>query len=134
MALLRMLDPHVPVGYEIFLPNVDFNLVDAQRAVPDLVVIASEYVGDQRLEGPALLVVEVISPRTKKRDFGFKKDAYAASGVQHYWVVDAKADRVVAHRLAGDQTYEVVLDQTGGVVALTEPMPVSFTLADLYGH
>ncbi len=78
----------------------------------------------------ALLVVEIVSPKTKRRDLGIKRNAYAASGVQHYWVIDGQDDRVIAHRLsASGQSYELVLDQTGGVVQLAEPIPVSFVVA-----
>ena len=131
IRLLRLLDRGLPPGHELFFPPTAVELTDEQMAQPDLLVIADEYVGEKWVTGPPLLVVEVISPSTKRRDLGFKKDAYAASGVQHYWVVDAKADRVLAYRLTDDATYEVVLDQTGGVVELAEPIPVSFTLADL---
>jgi Uma2 family endonuclease len=128
--LFLLLNAAVPVNHELFYAPVDLDLVDNQRVVPDIVVIADEFINEKRLTGPALLVVEIVSPGTKRRDLGIKRDAYAASGVSHYWVIDGKADRVLAYRL-GERGYETLLDQTGGEVRLREPIPVAFTLADL---
>jgi Uma2 family endonuclease len=130
-GLERLIDANLPAGHHGFHAPIDLDLVDEQRAVPDIVVIADEYIGEKRLTGPALLVVEIISPGTRRRDYGIKARAYAASGVEHYWIVDAHADRVVAHRLAASGTYEIVLDQVGGVVELHEPVAAVFTLKDL---
>jgi Uma2 family endonuclease len=38
--------------------------------------------------GPADLVVEVISPGSRKLDSAEKKDLYALYGVQEYWLID----------------------------------------------
>lgn len=38
-----------------------------------------------------VLVGEILSDSTKRRDFGIKRDAYLALGIAHYWVVDGDA-------------------------------------------
>jgi hypothetical protein len=37
------------------------------------------------------LVVEINSPSNPDDDWRLKMDAYAASGIPHYWIVDAEA-------------------------------------------
>ncbi len=38
------------------------------------------------------LVVEVLSPRTRARDLGKKKEEYAIAGTYEYWVIDTDVD------------------------------------------
>lgn len=130
--LQKLLDDGLPDGFELFAAPTDLDLIDDQRVMPDLVIVPAASVGEKRLVTPALLVVEITSPRTRGRDYVMKREAYAASGVEHYWVIDVLQDRVVAHKLdPSTSAYAVVLDQTGGVVELREPIPVSFELAEL---
>ncbi len=130
--LERIIDEALPAGYELFDAPIDLDLVAGQRVVPDIVVVARNNVTDKRLVTPALLVVEITSPGTRGRDYVLKREAYAASAVEHYWVIDVQQDRVVAYCLdPGTSAYDVVLDQTGGVVELAAPIRVSFVLAEL---
>ncbi len=47
-------------------------------------------------------------------------------------MIDRLNDRVIVVRLdRRNSAYDVVLDQTGGEIALAEPIRVSFVLADL---
>jgi Uma2 family endonuclease len=65
-----------------------------QTRQPDLMVILSEHVNrvsDEWLEGPADLVVEVISDDSDRRDRGVKRAEYAAVGVPEYWLVEGRA-------------------------------------------
>ena len=62
---------------------------------PDIVVVLSEHagrIGEQVIDGPPDLVVEILSPGTAKRDLVAKRAVYQAGGVPEYWIVDAAAD------------------------------------------
>ena len=48
------------------------------------------------------LVVEVLSPSTRRRDRTVKKDVYAANGVGEYWLVDPEARTVTVFHRRGD--------------------------------
>lgn len=50
------------------------------------------------------LVVEVLSPSTRRRDYGVKFEDYGASGVEEYWVVDPARETIEQH-LAVDGVY-----------------------------
>jgi Uma2 family endonuclease len=67
---------------------------------PDLMLFAKEPPEDAVYLDPSLvvLVVEVVSRATKAIDFEKKVVEYAASGIPHYWIVDAK-ENVWLHRL-----------------------------------
>jgi Uma2 family endonuclease len=59
---------------------------------PDILFIAKDRMDRIRgswLDGPADLVVEVVSDESRKRDREVKFDEYAAAGVREYWLIDA---------------------------------------------
>lgn len=69
-------------------------VLTARRAVqPDVVFIASARSGivGERIEGPADLVAEVLSPGSRRRDRLDKRDLYEQHGVKEYWLIDPEA-------------------------------------------
>jgi Uma2 family endonuclease len=64
---------------------------------PDIVFIKNErrgLIGKRSLQGAPDLVVEVLSPDVRKKDFRLKKRIYERFGVQEYWLVDPDAAAV----------------------------------------
>jgi len=60
--------------------------------VPDLVFILAErshIMTDANIQGPPDIVVEALSPSTRRRDLGIKKQLYARFGVPWYYILDA---------------------------------------------
>ncbi|MBR5914435.1 MAG: Uma2 family endonuclease [Selenomonadaceae bacterium] len=80
-------------GY-VFPDNVDVHLPDGNLFRPDLTVITAEnkeilnWKG--AIRGVPDMVVEVLSPSTRKNDLTIKKDIYEANGVKEYWIVDPR--------------------------------------------
>jgi Uma2 family endonuclease len=63
---------------------------------PDILVLLNDHLDrftENRLEGPADLVVEVISEDSVTRDRDDKLAEYAAAGVPEYWIVEGRKDR-----------------------------------------
>ena len=76
---------------------------------PDLLFIAQENLGRLKntyLDGPADLVVEVVSPESRLRDRGEKLAEYEMGGVREYWIIDPVAHRTDFYVLAADGRYE----------------------------
>lgn len=72
---------------------------------PDIMVVArkhEERITAKCLEGPADLVVEVISPESRVRDRGEKFYEYEAGGVQEYWLIDPIRRQVEQYRRTED--------------------------------
>lgn len=62
-----------------------------QGREPDLLFVAQEHLDrlqETYLDGPANLVVEVVSPESLARDRGAKFVEYEAGGVPEYWLLD----------------------------------------------
>lgn len=115
--LTRWFGDHVERGRlgQIFFAPVDVRLGD-QTLIPDLLFIRRDrlhIVGAKAIEGAPDLVVEILSPSTKRRDRGRKAEIYAQFGVREYWIVDPQARSVTVFALRGDR-YEP-LPQPGGV-------------------
>ena len=53
------------------------------------------------IEGAPDILIEMLSPSTRGRDLGTKRNLYAASGVPEYWLVDPERDAVRALTLVG---------------------------------
>jgi Uma2 family endonuclease len=62
---------------------------------------------DRAIEGPPTLVVEILSPSTRRADRTVKAGLYARYGVPWYWIVDPGAWTVEALALRNG-TYEPV--------------------------
>lgn len=61
--------------------------------IADIYVVEKQQVMDSLdesgvLSTPPLLIVEVVSPESIKRDYRYKRSEYAAIGINEYWIVD----------------------------------------------
>ena len=84
---------------------------------PDLLFIKNENLArlnSKYLDGPADLVVEVISPESRARDRGEKFYEYEQSGVPEYWIIDQARKKAEFYVLGADGYYELAnADQDG---------------------
>lgn len=121
-----------PPGHRVFFAPVGLDLPGGQRVEPDLVVVPNSSIGDDRLSLPVLLVVELVSPSTRVWDTVAKREAYAAAGIEHYWLLDTRPEheRFRALGLVGDG-YEEVVDSTERVDT-EDPVAVSIPLSTLF--
>lgn len=111
------------------LAEVDYDLPNGDRVAPDLIVLPRSGIGPKRVSGPALLVVEILSPGSRRIDGVLKRTALAEAGVPAYWIIDPVRHHVLALRLV-DGKYEVYAD-TDGPVTFDWPLSVSFSVAEL---
>ncbi len=69
---------------------------------PDVVAVRTSraaIVGLKKITGTPDLVVEVLSPRTQRRDRGVKMRGYERAGVAEYWLVDPKQQTIAVYVL-----------------------------------
>ena len=130
----------------IFDVDVDLELVQPSAPgtvrAPDIAVGSNAELARRREQGGVLraggvrLVVEVISPGSRRLDTMVKRDEYADAGIPHYWIVDLGGPgehiTLTAHHLAGE--FGPVTSNSGdagpvaGTFATTEPFPVRVDL------
>jgi Uma2 family endonuclease len=88
-------------GEVVFAP-IEVRFTNLRVAQPDLLFILRErlhIIGEKAIQGPPDLVVEIISPGSRKADLGWKVTLYAQGGVPFYWVFDPIARTVRVYRL-----------------------------------
>ena len=76
---------------KVYIAPIDVQLTDHDVVQPDVIVIARQnagIIGDAKIEGVPDLVVEVLSPSTRRVDRGSKRALYEAAGVLEYWIID----------------------------------------------
>jgi Uma2 family endonuclease len=125
---------------------------DGPAREPDLLFVAHEHLDrltEQRLDGPADLIVEIISRDSVARDRHEKFFEYAAAGIPEYWWVDPRPrqQRFEPFVLNSAGSYEPILPDAQGRYhsrvlpgfwvdpawlwqdPLPEPLPILFAIA-----
>jgi Uma2 family endonuclease len=80
--------------------------------VPDLMFVApdqSSILTDKNIQGSPAIVIEVLSPSTRKRDQRIKRQLYEHSGVREYWMVDPETSSVFVHRRQDDGSFPAIV-------------------------
>ena len=97
--LFVALRAHFRPPTEVFVSPIDVILTPHDVVQPDLIVVANpSQVSHRGIEGPPLLVIEVLSPTTTVYDRTTKAQRYAALGIPHYWIVDPEARTIECFR------------------------------------
>lgn len=142
LKLAMQLGPQLPDHLEV-IPDVDVDLQLADpdepgfSRRPDLMIVEQDARRRVRHEGgmirasEVLVVVEIVSPGSRRTDHVAKRSEYADAGIPHYWIVDLDEPvSLLACHLAEGFGY-----QDGGsitdVFTTTEPFGVRLHLSQL---
>lgn len=124
----------------VFVAPLDVVMSDYDVVEPDLLFVAGDQqslLTEANVQGPPALVIQILSPGTRRRDEGIKRRLFDQKGVREYWLVDPKGRRVSVCRRANDGSFAVVttLDRSDDD-QLTTPLLPGFTLvmADLFSE
>jgi Uma2 family endonuclease len=120
-----------PPTLEVLFAPFDWLVDDHNVFEPDLLVARRDDFTDWYLPCPPVLAVEVLSPTTRHRDLGRKRDAYARAGLANYWVVDPLVPSVRVLRPVEGTFYEVAHAADDGPVTVERPFPVTVVPGDL---
>lgn len=97
-----------PIG-EVLLAGIPMYVGDARPArEPDLLFVYNDHrvrIKATYLDGPADLVVEIVSPESEIRDRATKLSEYEAAGVAEYWLIDPPRTEWVIYHLGQDGRY-----------------------------
>ncbi len=84
---------------------------------PDIMIVLNEHldrIASKYLNGPADIVIEIVSPGSIKTDYFVKEAEYASAGIPEYWIIDP-AERQATFLLLtqAGQYSEATLDEIG---------------------
>ena len=112
--------------------------IDRRRTcyVPDVIVVDRNV---RKTRGLAVdpadvrLVVEVLSPSTRRHDLVAKRHDYAMAGIPQYWILDQDKETLTVLRLdeSGTQYVEAAVVRPGERWHTEEPFPVTFDLGEI---
>lgn len=115
----------------VFFAPLAWRIGPGQIPEPDLVVARPDVLTKRAVEGPPLLVVEVMSPSGQRRDLVQKRLIYAEGGAAWYWVVDPAIPSLTVLRLTGDDYEETAHVEGGDAYVSDDPVKVRVVPADL---
>src|SRR5688572_13647619 len=95
----------------IFLSPLDVVMSDYDVVEPDLLFVGGDQqsiLTEANVQGPPALVVEILSPSTRRRDEGIKRRLFDQQGVREYWLVDPKNCCVSICRRSDDGSFPIV--------------------------
>jgi Uma2 family endonuclease len=103
----------------VFVAPFEMHVSDRSSREPDVLFVATEHADrltPERLDGPADLVIEVISNDSVGRDRGDKFYEYQEARVPEYWLFDPRSgkERTDVYRLTAGGIYQAVLPDTEG--------------------
>jgi Uma2 family endonuclease len=131
LAIGKLLEDHPEIG-RVFLSPLDTVFSPWDVVEPDLMFVAADQLDiltEPNIQGAPALVVEILSPGTRKRDLGIKRQLFDRGGVREYWLVDPKARDITVYRRLPDGGFPRVSQLSAGDKAtLTTPLLPGFTL------
>lgn len=104
----------------------------SNHTMADITVVRRADVEQQGTIDPPLLVVEVQSPSTQKRDLTQKREIYERSGVQTYLLLHPERRTMTVLELRDGQYVEAHHAEPPAVVRLDRPFPVEIDLARVF--
>ena len=95
---------------------------------PDLLVVLADQasiVTDENVRGAPAIVVEILSPGTRRQDETLKRRLYERAGVREYWLVDVDCDvvQICVRGTAGDLVDATELSAASGDMLTSALLP-----------
>jgi len=130
--VFKLLDAATAGGalFTVIAP-IEVAFSDVTVLQPDVLVVRREDLDDRGVTGIPVLVVEVLSPSTRRFDLGSKRSAYEAAGVANYWVVDPDVPSLIAWRLHEGSYLEEGAVTGDGAFLSTQPVAITVVPVEL---
>jgi Uma2 family endonuclease len=102
-----------PAG-RLFYAPLDVILSNTDVVEPDVLYVSNERAGiiQDWVRGAPDLVIEILSPGTRKTDEITKRRLYDRVGVKEYWIIDPELDAAKVYRRAEDGSFPRVAELT----------------------
>ena len=123
---------------EVWPAPMDVVLSESDVVQPDLLFVSKAHLhlaaGGANIQGAPDLVVEVLSPKTRRTDAITKRHLYEKYGVLEYWMGDPELETVEIYRLTGDAYRREVELSTEQEDVLTTPLlpGLEIALAEIF--
>ena len=125
---------------QVFLARLDVVFTKWDVVEPDLLYVASDradILTEMNVQGAPSLVIEILSPGTRRMDEQRKRQLFDRGGVREYWIVDGKRDVVQVFVRQEDGSFPRIaqLRREHSDVLTTSLMPgLEIALTDLFAR
>jgi Uma2 family endonuclease len=130
VGLIVALHAACPADLKVFVSPIDFQPHRRLSLQPDVLVTRRSAVGRTSIS-EALLVVEVLSPSTRRRDVIYKRSVYEDCGVVSYWMFEPEVPSLVVCELVDGRYMEAAKVIGREEVHVERPYPVRLCPAEL---
>lgn len=90
--------------------DVQLDMDDKTMVQPDVLILCDRNkMKNGRIYGAPDLIVEVMSPSTRKKDMIKKLSKYQSAGVKEYWIVDPKEKKVIVYSNMTPESKEIMI-------------------------
>lgn len=118
VLLTRLLQSYLEVSGEgeLFVDPFVMRLPEISARQPDLQVVRTANLGRAHftyVDGPADLVIEIVSPESDTRDRVEKFSEYERGGVGEYWIIDPLYQEAAFYRREADGVFQRVNPEDG---------------------
>ena len=120
---------------EIFFSPIDLYLDSTNVFQPDLVYLSDsnkQFLTERGIEGPADLIIEIISPSNSYTDRNQKKTNYLKFGIKEYWIVDPGNATIEIYTPKGGANVPVFFASKDGEVNSATIKNIRFNLKDIF--
>lgn len=132
LAIGGFLEAHPDLG-QAFLSPLDTVFSPWDVVEPDLLFVAADQLDiltEPNIQGAPALVVEILSPSTRRRDMEIKRALFARGGVREYWLIDPRAREVTVYRRRSNGTFPKAAQVSAAEgTGLTTPLLPGFALS-----
>ena len=130
--IYRLLDDACPPDHEAFVSPLDWQPDNRTSLEPDVLVVATDRIGPKNIQQNPAIVVEVLSPSSRRYDRLLKFGRYAEAGIPQYWIIDPAKPSVDVYELDGAGGYRLITSgEADEVVTVGRPLAVTVRPSDL---
>ncbi len=116
---------------EVLLP-VDWQIAEDTVVQPDVLVVCGENIDGMKLEKTPVLVFEVLSPSTSRKDRGIKYQLYENAGVKYYCIMDPETDSAEVYVLQKEKYQEANEFDEGRIFFDLGPCQIQFDFKKIF--
>jgi Uma2 family endonuclease len=131
VGLVLALGSACPEDMQVFVSPIDYQPNRRRSLQPDIAVVRRSDVAEKNLIVAPLLVVEVLSPSTRRYDAMLKRGVYEESGVASYWLFDPNAPSLLVSELVHGHFVDVAKAEGPEEIHVERPFPVRLCPAEL---
>ena len=112
---------------------IDWQIEEDTVLRPDVLVVCGGYIEREKLLVPPVLVFEILSPSTSRKDRGLKYRLYQDAGVKYYCLVDPEIDSAEVFTLNADNYRKMEPFKDGKVTFDFDKCIIAFDFGKVFG-